>query len=105
LKSPEEMGYWGGGTGTDVDHVTTPFWDWDSLLGWMCACYRRFLAISQLLFQDKRKHEQKVTFLFMSLILLMLLLILSLPHLLYHYHHHHHLSHHTILLLLVNKRF
>jgi hypothetical protein len=60
LKSPEEMGYWGGGTGTDVDHVTTPFWDWDSLLGWMCACYRRFLAISQLLFQDKRKHVHEL---------------------------------------------
>jgi hypothetical protein len=29
--------------------------DWDTLLGWMCACYRRWLAVSQLVFQEKKK--------------------------------------------------
>jgi hypothetical protein len=62
LKSPEEMGYGSadldyGPAGSSSNEL--PSRDWDCLLGWMCGCYRRFLAVSQLLFQNKRKrvHE------------------------------------------------
>lgn len=41
-------------TSTPQDRTIRSSRDWDCLLGWMCACYRRYLAASQIIFQEKR---------------------------------------------------